>query len=88
MVAILAVVVNDRMVQARSILSLCQKLTNKGLNIPNAEYSVFDFHNEDPLFKLRYDAECDCWDHYVPAHWQVVQKSRGLKPQGPPKVEP
>lgn len=88
-----ATIIDGHLITAKSVRALCQKLTNKGHNIPGVHYDVFDFYNETPVFSIRYDGKTDSWGKYVPeqtipAHYEYIRDTEGLKPQGPPKVEP
>lgn len=67
--------VNGKPIVSKSVRSLCQVITNKGLNVPDVQYEVFDFYDETDVDKkskvIQYDSESDTWfivfpDKYVP----------------------
>lgn len=89
---IYATIIDGHLITAKSVRALCQKLTNKGHNVSGVRYEVFNFYTETPVFQIGYIAETDNWGKWVPelvipAHYEYVPNTEGLKPQGPPKVD-
>lgn len=67
--------VEGGIVSGRGIKSLCEKLTQKGYNVPGAQFNVLDFYDDEVVTQIKCNPEGH-WMKLVPVHWQVVYKPK------------